>query len=176
MTARRLRIVFHWTTVLLVAAAYGIAFYRTGLDDPDQRLFWLDCHRAIGLSVLALTLMRLAGRQVLPVESMHETTLLMRWLARASHIALYVGLVAMPLLGWAQSSAKMRTLKIFGARLPPLVRHDADLGDILGQWHETIGWLVLAVIGLHSLAALYHHFVRRDRILLDMIVVGRKSA
>lgn len=176
MAARRLRIIFHWTTFLLVTAAYAIAFYRTGLDDPDQRLFWLDCHRLIGLAVLALTLLRLAGRQVLPVESIHEATILMRWLARASHVLLYIGLIAMPLLGWAQSSAKMRNFKLFGVHLPALVGHDADLGDLLGEWHEALGWVILTLIGLHSLAALYHHFVRRDRVLVDMLTTKVTSS
>jgi len=176
MAARQLRIIFHWVTFLLVTASYTIAFYRTGLDDPDQRLFWLDCHRAIGLAVLALTLLRLAGRQVLPVESLHETTLLMRWIARASHVLLYIGLVAMPLLGWAQSSAKMRSFKLFGVHMPALLGHDPDFGDILGEWHETLGWAILALIGLHSLAALYHHFVRRDRVLVDMLTAKTASS
>ena len=169
MAARRLRIFFHWSTTLLVAAAYLIAFYRSGLDDPEQRLFWLDCHRTIGLTVLGLTLLRLAGRRVLPVESLHEPTLLMLWLGRVSHVLLYIGLIVMPLLGWAQSSAKMRKFKIFGVHLPSFVPRDAWLGNVLGQWHEALGWTILTLIGLHSLAALYHHFVRRDRVLLDML-------
>ena len=169
MAARRMRILFHWATFILVAAAYAIAFYRTGVEDADARLSLLDWHRAIGFAVLALTLLRIAGRRILPVESLHEQTFVMLWLARVSHVALYVGLIAMPLLGWAQSSAKMRKFKLFGVQMPSIAPHDATLGDILGQWHEALGWLILTIIGLHSLAALFHHFIRRDRVLIDML-------
>lgn len=169
MAGHRLRIVFHWVTILLVVAAYAIIFYRTRLDDPDQRLFWLDCHRLIGLTILSLTFLRLLGRWLLPFEKIHEAVPILRWAARANHAALYVGLVAMPLLGWAQSSAKMRKFKLFGIKIHSLVHHDSDLGDVLGQWHENLAWILLALIGMHSVAALYHHFVRRDRVLVNML-------
>lgn len=172
MAAHRTRIWFHWLTVILVSAAYLIAHYREGIDDPDARLFWLDCHRSVGLALLALTVLRLVARTVLPFEPLHEPNALMKIVARITHILLYAGLVAMPLLGWAQSSAKAHKFKLFGMKFPSLVHHNADLGDLLGAWHEGIAWTLLALIGLHSAAALFHHFVLRDRVLLDMIRVN----
>lgn len=171
MAARVLRIGFHWITVLLVTAAFAIAFWRNGLDDPDQRLFWLDMHRTIGLVVLGLTVLRLLVRLFWKVESAMEGTPLLKLVSNASHSALYGLLLAMPLLGWAQSSAKMRKFRLFDHAFPRLMDRNPDLGDILGQWHEALGWAMLALIGLHSLAALYHHFVRRDHVLLDMLRV-----
>jgi len=169
MTAHRIRIWFHWSTFLLVAAAYAIALARAAMDDPDQRLFWLDCHRTIGLAILALTVLRLVGRVVLPFERVHETKWLLRLGARATHVMIYLGMLAMPLLGWAQSSAKMHKFKLFGARFPRIFGHDRQMGDWLGVWHENLAWTMLALIGLHSAAALYHHFVRRDHVLVDML-------
>ena len=171
MAAHRARIVFHWVTFLLVALVYVLAFYHEGVEDPDLRLFWLDWHRALGLGVMALTVLRLLGRVVLPFEPVHEPNPLLRLGARATHVALYAGLVAMPLIGWAMSSAKMHKFKLFGTALPGLVKHNADLADQLGELHEALGWAILAVIGLHSAAALFHHFFKRDTVLLDMLRV-----
>lgn len=173
MAAHRARIWFHWITLVLVASAYVIALARTGIDDPDQRLFWLDCHRAIGLALFALTALRLLARVVLPFERVHEPSRVLRLLARGTHAALYAGLVAMPLLGWAQSSAKAHKFKLFDHEFPRLLAHNSDLADRLGTWHENLAWLILALIAAHSLAALYHHFIKRDSVLIDMLRTRR---
>jgi cytochrome b561 len=172
MTERKLKIAFHWTTVALVAAVYAIALLRDGIEDPDSRLLWLDCHRLLGLAVLVLTLGRLAARARYPVPAAYETGWLLRAIAGAAHVLLYCGLIAMPLLGWAQSSARARHFRLFGVELPALVRHDGDLAVQLAVWHERLAWLILALIALHSLAALFHHFVRRDTVLVDMLRIN----
>lgn len=169
MAGRAVRIGFHWISVLLVGSAFAIAFYRWTLDDPDQRLFWLDWHRVIGLTLMSLTVLRVVGRKLLPVENPHEQTPMLRFLATASHTVLYAALITMPLLGWAESSAKARKFKLFGVKMPSIVRHDGDLAGTFGQWHEIIAWGLLVLIGMHAMAALYHHFVRRDEVLHNMI-------
>lgn len=169
MNGHAIRVGFHWLTALLVAAVFAIAFTHESIEDPDSRLFWLDMHRAIGLAILAIAAIRLLFRFVLRFERLHETSPVLRAAAAISHIALYAGILVMPLLGWAQSSAKMRHFKVFGVKLPAIVKHDSDLGDRIGEWHETLGWILLALIGLHAAAALYHHFVRKDGVLVNML-------
>lgn len=169
MKGHALRVWFHWVTALLIAGAFAIAFAREAIEDADSRLFWLDMHRAIGLAILAFAALRLIFRFAVRFEQLHETTPLLRAAAAVSHIALYAGLLAMPLLGWAQSSAKMRKFKVFGVKLPALVRHDSDLADRIGEWHEALAWVLLGLIFLHATAALYHHFIRRDGVLVNML-------
>lgn len=169
MNRRQLRIIFHWLGFGLVAAVFAIAFLRENIEDPEAKLFWLDCHRLIGFAILLLTVLRLVSRWFFRIPPPHEPTLAMRFAAQASHVLLYGGLIAMPLIGWAQSSAKARKFKLFDIQLPSLVHHDGDLAASLAQLHEGIAWGLLALIGLHSLAALFHHFVRRDTVLLDMV-------
>jgi len=60
--------------------------------------------------------------------------------------------------------------------LPPLVDEDEDLGDSFAAYHEAGAWLLLAMVGLHAAAALFHHFVRRDTVLLDMLRVDRSRS
>jgi cytochrome b561 len=170
MNRRALMIAFHWTTALLVTASFVIAWLREPMEDLTQRALWLDVHRAIGFTVLALTLARLALRsREGPISTRAELPLGM-WLAsRASHFLLYAGLIAMPLLGWAQSSAKARHFHLFGLPVPALVRHDPDLAEQLGNWHANLAWALLALIGLHAIAALYHHYVRRDDVVRAMV-------
>ena len=98
------------------------------------RAFWLDVHRSIGLVVLALTAVRLTMRWGAgPISSRGDLPLGMYMASRATHMLIYAVLIAMPLLGWAQSSARARHFKLFGLPVPSLVRHNPDLADTLGE-------------------------------------------
>lgn len=169
MRHSRFMLAIHWVTMLLVGAAFVIVFTVGESDDPDIHKFWMDWHRTIGLAVLALTVLRFAGRALLERHFTPERLpLLLRLAGGVSHAALYIVLAAMPLLGWAQSSAKAHSFKVFGARLPRLLAYDPDLAERLADWHETLGWAFLGLIGVHVAGALYHHYVRRDAILTAM--------
>lgn len=177
-TSDQMMLGFHWLTSLLVAAAFAIGWLHAHgevMDDLAGRTFWLDVHRSIGLTILALTVARLLTRMRFgPVPKGSELALPLRIASRATHFLIYACLIAMPLLGWAESSAQMRHLKVFGVAIPRLVRHDADLGDTLAWWHAQVGWLFFSLIALHALAALFHHYVLRDEVLVTM-VPGRKK-
>ena len=177
MNRRTTLIAFHWLTAVLIAASFSVAWLRDWMDDYDRRLFWLDVHRSIGFAVLAITLLRLPQRAMLGPVSQRGEFARVLWIAsRVTHGVLYAGLIVMPLLGWAQSSARSRHVALFGLGLPSLVKHDRDLADTLGWWHEQVGWVLLGFIGLHVAAALVHHFVFRDETLQSMFLVSRHRA
>jgi cytochrome b561 len=162
-------IALHWIMAILVAAAFAIILWREGLDDSDQQKWLLDVHRTIGLSVLALVGVRAVVRLIWGREPVVPLPPLMKLGSTLSHIALYAAMIALPLLGWAQSSAKARHFKLFDITLPSLVARDPDQADMLAEWHETLAWVLLAVIGLHAAAALWHHYVRKDGVLRSMM-------
>jgi cytochrome b561 len=175
MTRRDWLIGFHWVTALLVTASFAIAWIRKPIEDLELRNFWLDVHRTIGLVVLALTLARLVIRAIEgPVSNRRDLNPAEWILSRAAHLMIYILLIAMPLLGWAQSSARARHFNLFGVPMPALVGHDRDFAEVLGWWHEQLGWLLLGLIGVHALAALYHHYIRRDDVLRKMSPFVRK--
>ena len=82
---------------------------------------------------------------------------------------MYLAMISLPLLGWAQSSARARHFKLFDVTLPSLLPHDPDFADVLADWHETLAWVFLGFIALHFLASLYHHFIRKDDVLRSML-------
>jgi cytochrome b561 len=170
MNRRASMLWFHWITALLVIASFAIAWIRKDIEALEFRAFWLDVHRTIGFVILALTVARLAWRLMVGPLSQRAELPPALWLAsRTTHSLIYACLIAMPLLGWAQSSARARHFNLFGVPMPALVRRNPDLADSLGWWHEQIGWVLFTLIFLHTAAALYHHYFRRDDVVRAML-------
>lgn len=169
MKHHRSIIFLHWLTGLLVFAAFAIILYRAGLDDGDQRKFWLDTHRVVGLSVLGLVIIRALARVTWGREPVVSVPPVLHLLSVLGQFAMYAIMVMLPLLGWAQSSARARHFKLFDVVLPSIEPHDADRADMLADWHETLAWVFLAIIGIHVAAALWHHFGRKDAVLRSML-------
>lgn len=174
MKHHRSIIALHWFTAVLVAIVFSAILYREGLDDGDQRKFWLDLHRSFGLSILALVVLRVIARLRFGREPVVVTTPLLHRVSALGQAALYVAMLALPLLGWAQSSARAHRFKLFDIPLPSLIAHDPERADQIAEWHEALAWAFLALILGHFVAALYHHFVRKDGVLRSMLP-GRKS-
>lgn len=100
-----------------------------------------------------------------------EETPWQRWGAGATHGLLYLLLIVLPITGWAASSVHGWHLTPFGLfDLPALLPKGTKLGFKAGDMHaDLLSWVLLAIIGLHVLAALYHRFVKRDGVLQRML-------
>ncbi|WP_374265475.1 cytochrome b [Zoogloea sp.] len=164
-------IFLHWATLALIALVVGIAFVREGIDEKAVRTALINLHRSLGLGILLLTLLRLGVRLARrPLPPSAEMSPLARLAASATHLALYALLFALPLIGWALSSANGKPVSFFGlVTLPPLVEQDEDLGDAFAEYHEGAAWLLIGLVGVHAAAALFHHFVKQDRVLRAML-------
>ncbi|GGA38789.1 cytochrome b [Dyella nitratireducens] len=165
---RRLVLV-HWLTVLCLLGAATAILTRDEVSARLARQWLLEIHRHFGLFVLALFFIRVVVRaRIGALPSPGNTSLATRAAAGVVHFALYALLLIQPLLGWALSNAQDKPVHLFGLTLPALVAADEDRADTLQTWHTNVAWLLLALIVLHVLAALWHHFVRRDGVLRAM--------
>jgi cytochrome b561 len=162
----------HWVTVVLLAAVYLLIEQR-GLFPRGSggRTLMMQGHFWTGLAIFVFA----AWRVVLRVRhgAPPITPAPPRWQAlfsRAMHLSLYLFLVLMPLLGlataWTDGKALM--LPFTGIALPSPLPTDRALGHQLEDIHGTIGDIFYWVIGLHIVAALYHHFWVRDDTLRRM--------
>ncbi|TWI13587.1 cytochrome b [Aerolutibacter ruishenii] len=163
----------HWLVALLVLAAY-LFIEQRGLfaRGTPERAAMAQAHFWTGLTVLALAVWRVALRMRGTVPPI--TPALPAWQAVPSkllHLALYAFILVMPLLGLATAWADDKTLYVpfTQVALPALLAPDKDLAHRLEDLHGTIGEAFYWVIGLHVLAALYHHLVRRDDTLRRML-------
>jgi len=169
-TARR----FHWWTVALVLIMLPLGFYMvwrgqvTQFDALTGRLY--DLHKLIGFIILWLVIARLAYRfrHGAPAD---EPTL--EWWQKAAahltHWGLYGLLLAMPLAGWAGVSM-YGARSIFGLfSLPPIAPLNQDASAVVFYGHFLGALLLVAMIGAHVGAAIFHHFIRKDGVLRRML-------
>ena len=84
------------------------------------------------------------------------------------HWMLYVLLIAVPIAGYFAISYG-RYLEVFGIPLPAITEKNMDMSKEIFEWHETGAFLILAFVTLHILAAIYHKFIRKDRVVERML-------
>lgn len=165
-----LTITLHWLTLLLIVGGVGCVLLREAVEDRDARLLLLNLHRNAGLLVMALAALRLISRWPLAAHRVNgHLPKPLRLGSQVGHALLYLGLLAIPLLGWALSGARGQTVELFGLLpLPALMARDRDLAETLEEWHGDLAWLLIGLSTLHALAALWHHYGRRDGVLHSM--------
>jgi cytochrome b561 len=167
-------IAFHWTIAALVIANLVIGIGHDGI--PALRKL-MGAHKAIGITVLALTAARVAWRLAhRPPPLPAGTPAWERGAAHASHWTLYLLMIAMPLTGWAMVSGPeaTRPLSWFGLFNVPLLPIGSGAADAGHSAHGVLGWVMLALVVLHIAAALRHHLVLRDHVLARMAPALRR--
>lgn len=161
--------ILHWSIALLVVTAFVIAEVREDLPRGDMRTLLLGWHTSFGVTVFALTLVRLAWRPFATVPQPLGQTWIDRG-ARLAHIALYGLLVAVPVLGIVLMWARGRGIDVFWLfTLPSPWAADRALAKTLEAVHSTVGDAMLLLAGLHAAAAIVHQFVLKDGTLGRML-------
>ncbi len=165
-------IALHWLMFLLLMAVYAAIEFRVIYDKGmPEREFMKSLHFLFGLLVLCLVVLRLFARRFSPQPPAPSISGFSQLLHRASqvgHLALYVFMVGMPLMGWMVLSAAGKPIPFFGLELPALIAPDHALAKQLKALHETAGSVGYVLIGLHVVAAFFHQFVLKDHLLARM--------
>lgn len=161
----------HWLTVLLIAAQFAVAWTMPDVHHGTRPTGLIAWHLSIGITIVAVILIR-AGWRLTHREPLAPASLspVLQLVSRLTHGTLYALLVALPLLGWANASARGWSVKLFGVLpLPALSLTGSPQGMALGDVHQTVALVLLGVIGLHVLGALYHLLIIRDRTVQRML-------
>jgi cytochrome b561 len=166
-----LSIGLHWLMLLLLVAVYACMelreFFPKGSEPRELMKTW---HFMLGLSVLALALLRLLVNITRSAPAIvPEPPRWQQLSARLMHLALYALMLGTPLLGWLLLSAAGKPIPFFGLHLPALIAQSKDTAEFIKEIHETVASAGYVLIGLHAAAALYHHYVVRDNTLQRML-------
>ena len=169
----------HWTIAGAMIALLAIGAVMVRLTPGSSLQFEIyQLHKSLGISVLALGLLRLVWRLFDPAPPLPDN--LRRWeaaLARVTHLGFYALMIALPLSGWMMVSASVWNIPtvVFGAftlpHLPVLasLQDKKPVEDALKQVHEALAIGMFGLLLLHVAGALKHHFVLRDDTLARML-------
>ena len=160
----------HWLIAALVLTQVLLIAAHEVTEGPLSREF-VQVHKSVGLSILVLTLGRVGWRIANPAIPLPDMPRWQKLLARATHVLFYVFLIAMPLVGWAASSAGGREIHWFGLFEWPLlpIGGGREMAGKLMDLHEIAAKALIALIVLHIVGALKHQFIDRDNVLHRMI-------
>tara|TARA_R110002072_G_scaffold140661_2_gene285035 strand:+ start:213 stop:794 length:582 start_codon:yes stop_codon:yes gene_type:complete len=184
-------ITLHWIIAIMLVMLIVVGWQAGDLlealqtgQETDATLedvrFVYNMHKTFGMLVLVLSLARLIWRLTHKTPPMPET--MKGWeqfAARFTHIAFYVLMIGMPLLGWITASSSglpSYLLDNSALRLPDLPVPQTDaVHDFFGWLHGRGGWAILVLLALHAGAALKHHFFDKDDVLSRMLPFLRRS-
>lgn len=188
MTARLnfVRRLLHW-----VVAVFIIGMVPFGLVFTDfENRGWIEAvfgagqfnelynlHKGTGIVVLALVLARIGAKLVWPAPR-HSPPLPLpqRVAATLTHAALYVLMVATPVLGWLGTGAFPAPMPVWGLfEMPTLIGPNRELANVLLRWHSICAFALAALAVIHIAAALYHRNVRQDGVFQRIALFGSTS-
>lgn len=167
----------HWAVAALVIGQ--IVLIMAADQEGPNRALWIATHKANGISILLLTLIRIGWRLKEPLAPLPATT--PRWQrlgARTTHILFYVVLLIMPVTGWLASSAAGRDFLYYGLFNWPLlpIGGGRETAGLMMEIHRAVVKSLYILIALHLAGALKHHFINRDGVLGRMLPFLRRKA
>jgi cytochrome b561 len=169
LTAR----VLHWITAVLVLTMIPIGLVMANVEFEEEEVgdFLFHIHRSIGATLLPIVAFRLIWRLTHPPLPLPpDVPPIQRRAAHTVHWLLYALLLIQGMVGWIATSAYRAPILVFWLfELPPIWPEDKDFSEKAFVVHQTIGITIAVLVCIHIAGALYHHFIRRDRVLMRMI-------
>lgn len=165
-------IILHWVCAPLVIFLFGLGVYMRGLDYYSP---WYhrgpEIHIALGLFVFGLMLLRLLWRKSSKDPSAIPTISKNNLLAaKIVKILLYSGVFVISISGYLITTAEGVGASFFEIfSVPATVELSAKNVDLMGAIHKYCAWGLMGIVILHAAAALFHHFIKRDKTLVRML-------
>ena len=162
-------LLLHWLLALMIAVSFGVGLTMSDMPFSPLRLKLFNWHKWAGITILALSALRLLWRLTHRPPADPPMPAWQRAAAHATHWALYALFFLVPLAGWAYSSAAGFPVVVFGVLpLPDFVAPDRAVAAVLKERHGQLAWALAWVVALHVAAALKHQFVDKDGLLNRM--------
>ncbi|WP_209440519.1 cytochrome b [Paraburkholderia dilworthii] len=159
----------HWLVVVLIAAQFVIGWTMPDIHKgtlPEGLIAW---HLGVGATLIAAVVLRIVWRFThRPAPA--SVSPLLRIVSHITHGLLYLALVIVPVLGWANASSRGWSVKFLGLLpYPSISPVGSSVGHEMGDIHGYLAWVLLVLIGLHVAGALYHRFILKDEVMQRML-------
>jgi cytochrome b561 len=165
---------FHWIMALGIIGASIFVLHVNGsmpwfASSPLFFITYIHWHKAFGLILLALVILRLLWKWTNPKPVTDELTPFEEKASKWTHRSLYTLMLVVPVTGWIASSAFGSPTKFFGLFvIPGIIEKSKPLVGPFYWLHFGLAWLLLTIVSLHIIAAFYHHDRRKDNVLRAM--------
>ncbi len=158
---------FHWVSVILLVIVWSLFV----LYENSDNVFYINLHKAFGLSLLCWMLARLINRLLTRAPQAIAMPKWQDWTARLVHLGLYTLLIAMPMAGLLMTVYAGYPVSVFGLlHIPVFVTPNPEAASFYKSLHTGVIWsLILAFTGVHIVAALYHQLVKKDKLINRML-------
>jgi cytochrome b561 len=169
-TYTRIAQLLHWLLALAIVLTFSFGLYMVELPFSPQRLKQYNWHKWAGMSILFLSALRLLWRLAHPAPALPAHLPAWQRLASSStHGLMYALFFAIPLAGWAYSSALGFPVVLYGViEMPDFVSRNKELAETLKLIHKLLAYSLAALVIVHLMAALQHHFILKDGLLARM--------
>ncbi|MCG2574513.1 cytochrome b [Acinetobacter sp. ME22] len=164
----------HWLMAIIFISAWVIGFYSGNFlsyeIDGEFKGTVITLHKNIATTILFLVVIRIFWRYTHPAPQLPDTMSAgMKTLAHLGHLALYFMLLALPITGCLFSwSAGHPAPVLYLFNIPQLINENPDIMAIVKPVHIYLSWAAGLLLVGHILAALKHHFIDKDTVLLSM--------
>jgi cytochrome b561 len=167
---------FHWVIATLIFAQIALGLTAASWHLSPTKLSLFVWHKSIGMLILVLVVVRLLWRLANRAPALSaDMPLWERRAAHVSHLLLYILMLVMPITGWIVNAAANVPFRIFWTiPLPAIVGPDKATADLAALAHSSLFVLLAAVLVAHIGAALRHHFIKRNDILVRMLPGTRR--
>lgn len=164
---------FHWLVFLFVLVNFSLAASFEIVPENYQGITY-NTHKLVGLTILLLMCLRFLWTMSNPKPLLpFDTPGWQRLAERVVHWLFYIVLIGMPVAGWIGSCAAGRPPHFFSYSLNLPIAQNKWIASIAFDFHEALAWVLIILLTIHISAALYHFFIKKDRILQRMLPYGR---
>lgn len=167
---------FHWLIALLIFVMIPLGFLMGSIENEAWQIQAYTLHKQIGLLILSLMVLRIlwAALNIKPVLPFMTPTW-QRWCERTVHVSLYASLIVLPLSGWIGSVAAGYAPQFAGFTFSlPIAKSEEITKAAFDYVHIPFVYFLIGLVTVHIVAALYHHFIKRDDVLRRMLTQVRQ--
>ncbi|SIS91485.1 cytochrome b561 [Thalassolituus maritimus] len=159
----------HWLMAIIIIGLLVVGTLLENMANGPEKFELMALHKSVGVLALFLFFLRIPLRIINPVRPVSGVPKSTQMVAGAVKGLLYLSMLLMPVSGILMSQSAGYSVAMFGWEIPTLVAENEQLNEIAGLTHGIVSKVLMALIALHVLGALYHHFIRRDETLRRMI-------
>src|SRR3569833_658332 len=159
----------HWLLAVLIAGMAGLGWYMMSIEHAPNAPWYFNLHKSIGLLIFGLVLIRAIWR--LGHRPAELPASLPKWEVVAASITqwlMYACMLLQPITGFLGASYSKSGIIFFGIRLPTWRTPNHDTAEQFFEIHETLVWILVALVVLHAAAGLKHLLIDRDRVFQRM--------